>query len=66
MYWECGQCCVFHMWVLASNIAIGLYVLGMWSVLCVPYVGVGSNIAIGLYALDMWSLLCVLYVGDGI
>ena len=28
MYWECGQCCVFHMWVLASNIAIGLYVLG--------------------------------------
>ena len=23
-----------------SNIAIGLYVLDMWSVLCVPYVGV--------------------------
>ena len=22
MYWTCGQCCVFHMWVLGSNIAI--------------------------------------------
>ena len=34
---------VFHMWVLGSNIAIieGLYVLDMWSVLCVPYMGVG-------------------------
>ena len=37
---------------------IGLYVLDMWSVLCVPYVGV-SNIVIGLYVLDMWSVLCV-------
>jgi hypothetical protein len=36
MYWECGQCCVVHMWVLASNIAVGVYVLDMWSVLCVP------------------------------
>ena len=35
---------------------IGLYV---WSVLCVPYVGVRSNIAIRLYVLDMWSVLCV-------
>ena len=41
MYWTCGQCCVFRMWVVGSNIVIGLYVLDMWSVLCVPYVGVG-------------------------
>ena len=41
MYWTCGQCCVFHMWVLGSNIVIGVYILDMWSVLCVPYVGVG-------------------------
>ena len=32
---------MFHMWVLVSNIAINVYVLDMWSVLCVPYVGVG-------------------------
>ena len=38
MYWTCGQCCVFHTWVLASNIVIGLYLLDMWSVLCVLYV----------------------------
>ena len=29
------------MWVVESNIVIGLYVLDMWSVLCVPYVGGG-------------------------
>ena len=29
------------MLVVGSNIAIGLYVLDMWSVLCVPYVGCG-------------------------
>ena len=23
MYWTCGQCCVFHMWVMGSNIVIG-------------------------------------------
>ena len=28
------------MLVVGSNIAIGLYVLDMWSVLCVTYVGV--------------------------
>ena len=39
MYWTCGQCCVFRMLVVGSNIVIGLYVLDMWSVLCVPYVG---------------------------
>ena len=22
MYWTCGQCFVFHMWLLGSNIAI--------------------------------------------
>ena len=27
------------MWVAGSNIVIGLYIQGMWSVLCVPYVG---------------------------
>ena len=32
---------VFRMWVLGSNIVTGLYVLDMWSVLCVPYVGAG-------------------------
>ena len=42
MYWTCGQCCVFHTWVLASNIVIRLYVLDMWSVLCVLYVQVVS------------------------
>ena len=31
----------FDIWGLGFNIAIGLYVLDMWSVLCVPYVGVG-------------------------
>ena len=41
MFWACGQCCVFHMWVLASNIAVGVYVLDMWSLLCVRYVGDG-------------------------
>ena len=54
------------MWVVVSNIVIGLYhkdyVLDMWSVLCVPYVVVGSNIVIGLYVPDMWSVLCVPYL----
>ena len=27
------------MWVVESNIVIGLYILDMWSVLCVLYVG---------------------------
>ena len=31
----------FEIWVLGSNIAIGLYVLDRWSVLCVLYVGGG-------------------------
>ena len=39
-YRTCGQYCVFRMWVVGSNIVIGLYVPDMWSVLCVPYVGV--------------------------
>ena len=52
--------------MLASSIAIGVYVLDIWSVLCVLYVGMGSNIVIGLYSLDIWSVLCVLYVGGGI
>ena len=32
---------MFRIWMLGSNIVIELYVLDMWSVLCVPYVGVG-------------------------
>ena len=40
-YRTCGQCCVFCKWVAGSNIVIGRYVLDTWSVLCVPYVGVG-------------------------
>ena len=41
MYWICGQCCVFSMWEMGPNIAIGVYVLDIWSVLCVLYVGGG-------------------------
>ena len=29
------------MWVVGSNIVIGVYILDMWSVLFVPYVGGG-------------------------
>ena len=50
---------MFRKWVVGYNIAIGLYVLDMWSVMCVRKWVVGSNIAIGLYVLDMWSVLCV-------
>ena len=32
---------VFSMWVVGPKIAIGLYVLDMWSVLFVPYAGGG-------------------------
>ena len=39
MCWTNGQCCVFSMWVVGSNIVIGLSSLDMWSVLCVLYVG---------------------------
>ena len=42
MYWACGHCCVFCMWVMGSNIVIGLYALDTWSLLCVPYVGGGG------------------------
>ena len=55
------------MCMVESNILIGLYVLDMWSVLCVPCMWVvGSKIVIGLYILDMWSVLCVPYVYGGI
>ena len=37
-YWTCGQCCLLCMRVVCSNIVVGLYILDMWSVLCVPYV----------------------------
>ena len=40
MYWTCGQCCVFRKWMMGSVIVIGLYLLDMWSVLFVLYVGV--------------------------
>ena len=39
MYWTCGQCCVFRIWVVEYNIVIGLYVPDMWSALLVMYVG---------------------------
>ena len=29
------------MWMVGSKIVIGLYILDMWSVLCVLYVGAG-------------------------
>ena len=32
---------MFRIWVVGSNIVIGLYILDMWSVLFVIYVGVG-------------------------
>ena len=32
---------MFHMWVVGSKIVIGLYILDVWLVLCVPYVGGG-------------------------
>ena len=43
MCWTCGHCCVFSMWVVGSNIVIGLYSLDIWSVLCVLYVGGGMK-----------------------
>ena len=53
--------------MLGSKIAIVVYILDMWSVLCVPYMQVvGSKIAIGLYILDMWSVLCVPRVEVGV
>ena len=61
MYWTCGQCCVFRIWVMRSNIVIGLYVLDMWSVLCVPYGGVGYNIVIGMDVLVMWSVYVLIF-----
>ena len=41
MYWTRGQCCLLYMWVVCSNIVIGMNVLDMWSVLCILYVGGG-------------------------
>ena len=38
---DMSQCCVFRMCMVESNILIGLYVLDMWSVSCVMYVGGG-------------------------
>ena len=32
---------MFRIWVVGSNIVIGLYILDMWSVLFVMYVGFG-------------------------
>ena len=48
MYWTSGQCCVFCMWVVVSNIVIGLYLLDMWSVLFVLYVG-------GMFKYSDWN-----------
>ena len=35
------NCMAFHIWVVGFSIVIGLDILDMWSVLCVPYVGGG-------------------------
>ena len=35
MYWTCGQCGVFRMWMVGYNIVIGLYIMEMGSVMCV-------------------------------
>ena len=57
---------MFLMWVMASNIAIGVYVLDMWSVLCIWVVGLCSNKVFEMSVLDMWSVLCVPYMDGGI
>ena len=56
MYWTCGQCCVFHMWVVGYNVAItirtvrtGHVVSGIRST-CV----VGFSIVIVLDIQGMW------------
>ena len=62
MYWTCGQCFVFCMWVVGSNIVIGLYALDMWSVLFVMYVS-------GMLKYSYWnertgyvvSVVCAVY-----
>ena len=66
MYRTCGQGCVFCMWVVGSNIVIGLFVLecGQCCLLCMCMVC--SNIVIGLSVLDVWSVLFVPYLGGGI
>ena len=60
--WTCGQCCVLCMWVVESNIVIGLYVLDMWSVLCVMYVGWDLNIVIGLNIQHVVTCVCGWYL----
>ena len=43
------------MWVVGSKIVIGLYILDMWSVLCVPYVGGGVDRTVHTGHVVMWS-----------
>ena len=65
MYWTCGQCCVFCMWLLKSNIAIIIRTTD-WtcSECCVFHMWVvWSKIVIGVYVLDRWSVLFVMYDG---
>ena len=59
---------MFHMWMVRYNIVIGLYVLDMWSVLCVPYTHgcCGLIYSDRTYVLDMCSVLRVPYVGIGV
>ena len=56
------------MWMVKYNIVIGLYVLHMWSVLCVPYTHgcCGLIYSNRTYVLDMCSVLRVPYVGIGV
>ena len=51
--------CVFHMWLLGSNIAVGLCVMDMWSELCVPYLGGGIEYSSRTVCRTVE--LCVLY-----
>ena len=62
MYWTSGHCCVVCIWVVESNIVIGMYALDIWSVLFVMYVG-------GMFKCSDWnectghvvSLLCSIF-----
>ena len=65
--WDvCGQCFVFHMWMLGSNIAIIIRTVctgHVVSVVCSVCGWWDKNIVIGLYVLAMWLVLFLMYVG---
>ena len=61
-----GQCCVFSMWVVGSNIEIGHSTDHMSSAVCISMWVVGSNIVIDVLTGHMVSAVSYLYVGGGI